>query len=69
MVAILDGIFKCIFMNEKFGTLIIISLRFGSKGLIDNKSALVRVMAWCRTGGKPLTESVLAQFTNAYMWH
>ena len=45
-----DNIFKCIFMNEKFCILIRISLKFVPKGLIDNKSALVQVMAWRRTG-------------------
>ena len=36
-----DGIFKCIFMNEKFCILIWISLKFVLKGLIDTMSALV----------------------------
>ena len=35
------------------------------KGPIDNNSALVQVMAWRRTGDKPLSESILTQFTNA----
>ena len=38
-------------------------------GPIDNKSALVQVMAWRRTGYKPLPEPMLAQFTDAYMGH
>ena len=29
---------------------------------IYNKLALVQVMAWCRTGNKPLPESMLMQF-------
>ena len=42
MVAILaDGIFKCIFLNEKVWILIKISLRFVCKGLIDNNQVLV----------------------------
>ena len=40
-----------------------------AKGLIDNKPALVEVMTWCRTGDKPLTEPMLTQFADAYMWH
>ena len=44
-----------------------ISLKFVPKGPIDNKSALVRVMAWRRTGDKPLPEPMLTQFTDAYM--
>ena len=53
---ITDDMFKCIFMNKKFSTLIWISLRFVPKGSIDNKSALVQVMAWRLTGNKPLPE-------------
>ena len=42
MAAILaDGIFKCIFLNEKVGILIKISLKFVPKGRIDNNQALV----------------------------
>ena len=58
MAAILaDDIFKCISMKAKFCILIQISLKFVSKGLIDNNNtALVQVMAWRRTGDKPLLE-------------
>ena len=46
MAAILaDDIFKCIFLNENFRISIQISLKFVPKGPIDNKSALVQVMA------------------------
>ena len=62
-------IFKRIFMNEKFCISIQISLRFVQMGPIDNKSALVQVMAWCRTAAKPLSEPMPTQFNNAYMWH
>ena len=34
---------------------------------MDNKPALVQVMAWRRTGDKPLPELMLIQFTDAYM--
>ena len=64
-----DDIFKCMLMNEKFCILIQISLKFVPKRPIDNKSALVQVMAWRRTGDKPLPEPMLAQFTDAYMRH
>ena len=37
--------------------------------VIDNKSALAQVMAWCQTGVKPLPEPMLTQFTDAYMHH
>ena len=64
-----DNIFKSIFINEKYCILIQISLKFVPKGLIDNKAVLVQLMAWCRTGEKPLTEPMLTQFTDAYMQH
>ena len=35
-------------MNEKFWILIQISLKIVPKGLIDNKTALVQIMAWRR---------------------
>ena len=64
-----DGIFKCIFMNDRFRILIQISLKFILKGLTDNTSALVQVMAWGQTGDKPLPESMVTQFIDAYMRH
>ena len=54
-------------MDEKFCIFIQISLKFVPKGPIDNKVALVQVMAWCRTGDKPLPEPMLTQFSDAYM--
>ena len=42
MAAILaDDIFNCILLNEKFCTLIQISLKFVPKGPIDNNQVLV----------------------------
>ena len=41
-------------------------MKFAPKGLIENKSALVQVMAWRRTGSKPLSEPMLTQLTHAY---
>ena len=48
-----DDIFKCIFLNEKVGFVINISLKFVPKGQINNIPALVPIMAWCRPGDKP----------------
>ena len=62
---ITDDIFKSIF-NESVWILITISLQFVPKGRIDYKSALVQVMAWHRTGE---SESMLTQFTDAYIRH
>ena len=41
------------------------SLEFVPKGSIDNKLALVQVMALRRTGDKLLPETMLTQFTDA----
>ena len=51
-----DDIFYCNFMNGKFCTLIHISQKFVPKSPVGNMSALVQVMAWHRTGDKPLPE-------------
>ena len=51
-----DNIFNRIFLNENVWTSIKISLRFVPKVPIDNKPALVQVMAWCRMGAKPIPE-------------
>ena len=70
MAAILaDDIYKCIFLNENDRISIQISLKFFPRGQIDNKPALVQVMAWRRTGDNPLPEPMLTQFTNADMQH
>ena len=59
-----DDIFKHIFLNENVKISILISLKFVPKGPIDNKSALVQVMAWCWTGDKSLPDPMLTQFTD-----
>ena len=59
--------FKCIFLNENDRILILISLKFVPRSSIDNKPALVQVMAWHQTGNKPLPEPMLAQISYAYM--
>ena len=56
MAAILaDDIFKCIFLNENDKITIRISLKFVPRIPIDNKPALVQVMAWRRRGDKTIT--------------
>ena len=54
-------------MNEKLCILIPISLRLVPEGPIDNKSALIQVMAWCWTHDKPLPEPRLTKFTDIYV--
>ena len=58
-----------IFKWENFCISIRISLKFVPMGPIDNKWALVQVMAWRRTGNKPISEPMLTQFTGTYMLH
>ena len=70
MAAILaDDIFKCISLNENDIIPIQISQIFFPMSPIDNKPALVQIMAWRRIGDKPLPETMMAQFTDAYMRH
>ena len=55
-----DDNFKYIFFsNENDSILIRISLKFVPRSPIDNKTALVQVMAWHRIGDKPLPEPML----------
>ena len=68
MAAILaDDIFNRIFLNENVRIPIQISLKLVPMSPNDNKPSLVQVMVWRRTGGKPLPEPMITQFTDAYM--
>ena len=70
MAAILaDDIFNCIFLNENDRSSIETSLKYIPRSPIDNKPALVQVMAWRRTGDKPLPGPTMTQFIDAYMRH
>ena len=70
MAAILaDDIFKCIFSNEIDKIPIQMSLKLVPGRPIDNKPALVQVMAWRRTGDNSLPVPVMTQFTDSYMRH
>ena len=53
------GTFKPIFLNENIRISIKISLKFVLKGLINNNPALVQIMAWRRSGDKPLSEPMM----------
>ena len=52
-------IFKCIFLNENVWIPVKISLKYVPKGPINNIPALVRIMAWRRSGDKPLSEPMM----------
>ena len=54
-----DDTFKCIFLNENIRISIEISLKFVPIGPINNIPALVQIMAWRRSGDKPLSEPML----------
>ena len=54
-----DDIFKRIFFNENVWISIKISLKFVPKGPINNIPALVQIMAWRRSGDKPLSEPMM----------
>ena len=58
-----DAIFKCIFLNENVWIPIKISLKFVSKGPINNIPALVQIIAWHRPGDKPLSEPMVVNLT------
>ena len=70
MAAILaDGIFNYIFLNENDRIPIQISLKYVPMGPIDTKTALVQVMTWRRTGGKPLPGPKITKFIDACLQH
>ena len=54
-----DDIFTCIFFNENCCILNKFSLKYVRKGPIDNNPALVQIMAWRRSGDKPLSEPMM----------
>ena len=62
-----DDIFKCIFGKKNIWISIKISLKFVFKGLINNIPALAQIIAWRRPGDKPLSEPMMAQFTDVYI--
>ena len=62
-----DDILKCIFLNDNVMMPIKISLKFVPKGQINNISALVQIMDWRRTGGRPLSElTMVILLTHVY---
>ena len=69
MAAISQTIFSdaFLFMKFFFSILIKISLKFVCMEPVDNKPALVPIMALRRISDKSLREPMLTQFTDAYM--
>ena len=64
-----DDMFECIFAYETVRIQIQISLKRVPKSPIDNKQALVQIMAWRRASDKPLPETMKTHLTGAYMLH
>ena len=54
-----DDTLKRILVNENVRISIKISLKFVPKGPINNIPTLVQIMAWRRSGDKPLSESMM----------
>ena len=61
-----DDIFKLIFLYEKGFNLIQMSLKFSpdSPNTCNNKPSLVQIMAWHQKGARPLSEPMMAWFTD-----
>ena len=55
-----DDVFKWIFLNENGWISVKISLKFVPRVPINNIWALVQIMAWRRSGDKPLSEPLMA---------
>ena len=62
-----DYTFKSISLNENFWILNEGSLKYAPYGLIFNMAAFVHIMAWHRTGAKPLSEAMLVCCIDTYM--
>ena len=54
-----DDTFKRMLLNENVRISIKISLKFVPKGPVNNNPSLVQIMAWRRSGAKPLSEPML----------
>ena len=61
-----DDIFRCIFFHGNCYILIKFSLKYVRKGPIDDNPALVQIMAWRRSGDKPLSEPMMISLPTIY---
>ena len=60
-----DDIFNCIFLNENF----YISFKISPKGPMNNIPAMFPITALSRAGDKPLSETMMALFTDEHIRH
>ena len=56
-----DDTFKRIFLTENVRISIKVSLKFVPNGPINNNPTLVQIMAWRRSGDKPLSEPMMVR--------
>ena len=61
-------VFRCIFVNQKCCVFDWNFTELFPKGPIENNAGLVSIMAWRRKGYKPLSEPMLAWFTDVYIY-
>ena len=54
-----DDLFKCIFLNENAWISLAFSLKFVPKVQINNNPSFVQIMAWRRSGDRPLSEPMM----------
>ena len=54
-----DDVFKCFFWNENVWISLMVSLKFVPNDPINNIPAWVQIMAWRRSGDKPLSEPMM----------
>ena len=64
-----DNILECILLNENVCILIEILLKFVPNGPINNIPALDEKMDWHQPGNRPLSEPMMASFTDTFMCH
>ena len=57
------------FSLKKICVLIVVQLKFVPNVATDKKSSLVPAMAWHQTTDEPLSQSIMTQFTDAYLHH
>ena len=61
--------FYDIFMYTSWMEMFTLSPRLVPKDPIKNRSSLIKIIAWRRIDAKPLPESMMNEFTDAYMRH
>ena len=55
------------FLNKNHHVFIKIALKFVPTNLINNKSPLIQVLAWCLCGTKPIPGPMMTKFTDMFI--